>query len=113
MTYWLLGTIISTTLFILTRFTSFKILEEEDDAMFKKSPNLAKLGVMTVANSAVQNGNEMSPNGKESELNDTQNAKNTNNIHEGATLLLKELVSEAASAAINKSKLQDFDNAKI
>lgn len=103
MTYWLLGTIICTTLFILTRFTSFQILEEQDDSMFKKSPNLAKLGVMTVAKSATIKLNSIDSNGKD----------NADAVQNGAKLLLDEIVTKAASAAINKSQLQmDFELTK-
>lgn len=82
--------------------------------MFKRSPNLAKLGIVTVVKSADLNGNDNNSNGKESEMNDTRNEKGTHNISDGATLLLNEIVTEAASAANNKSRLQrDFDHSKI
>lgn len=118
MTYWLLGTVVCTTLFILSRSNNVNIFEEEPNC-FTRSPNLSKIGAITIANEPPVKENNGLKTIDENYVNADTNADvddtDTTDISKtGAVLLLDEIVTKAASAASNSRKLQnDFNSIKF
>lgn len=106
MTYWLFGTVICSTIYILERFTNISIVEEEKT--FTKSPNsIAKVVPITTVSESTQidDGIEVISFEKDA------NGNGTNGVSKArAELLLSEVVTEATKAA-NRSQLQkDFEH---
>lgn len=107
MCYWLLATIISITIFILKRFTNVNIFEKENE-IFKKSPNISKLGVITVVGTAIKKDTETKTKGKEN-IDANENGIDSAS-QAGATILLNEIIRQAVSANHNKNQLHtNFD----
>lgn len=119
-TYWLTGTIICTTLFLLSRMTHVKIFEDEQN-LFNKSPNLSKIGAIKSTNEVPTN--EV-PNNEPAKENNGLKTVNENEVvaneldmngvpRTGAVLLLNEIVTKAASAANNSRLQKDFNSIKF
>ncbi|XP_055302266.1 sensory neuron membrane protein 1-like [Sitodiplosis mosellana] len=113
LTYWLFGTIICTTLFVLSRYANVNIFEE-GQSVFMKSPNLSKIGAITTASELSDKVNDGLKTIDEKDADVNVNGEDTNSHSKnGAVILLNEIVTKAASAA-NKSRLQtDFNSIKF
>lgn len=108
MTYWLFGTVICSTIYILERFTNISIVEEEKT--FTKSPNsIAKVVPITTVSESTQIDDGIEVISFEKDVN--ENGNGTNGVSKAsAELLLSEVVTEATKAA-NRSQLQkDFEH---
>lgn len=93
MTYWLFGTIICTTLFVLTRYTNLNVLEKVTE--FQKSPNISKVDVIPVVDDTRVKDNK-----------GIGNVQKTNELHRtDAVSILNEILTRASTAA-SKNKLQ-------
>lgn len=115
LTYWLFGTVICTTLFVLHRYTNVNIFEEEEQSMFTKSPSQSKVGVVTNASERIppiENNDLKTIEEKDDDVNlNEQDASNASQT--GAVILLNEIVTKAASAANNRRLQNDFNSIKF
>lgn len=101
MTFGLIGSITCLTVFILDRFTNFNIIEEEK--AFNKSPHLiSTLGSIAINQVTSKIDNKISKKSEQIEVNKNDEVLNGGGPSTNAVLLVREVVSKAASAA-NKS----------
>lgn len=106
MTYYLCGTIVCVSLYLLKRFTTVDVIEQEN--MFTRSPNaILKTVPITMVSTIIS---EMPPNKnidyemKQQELYLDKNGNDCNELSKtNSILLLNEIVTEAA-------KVTDIDN---
>lgn len=105
MTYWLFGTIICSTIYLLDRFTNVNVIEEEKT--FTKSPNsIAKVEPIMVISELTHIEDAFD---EKTEKIAVESEYDINGISKSAVVLLSEVVTEATKAANKNQRHTDPD----